>query len=110
LIPQLLAIPISFSGARALIFPPQTWSTTWYARFFEPTWLDPTIISFRVGIITALVATALGMLAAIGVSRTASRMLRSGVTPFLLIPLIFPAVVAAGAFFIAFLKIGLTDT
>jgi putative spermidine/putrescine transport system permease protein len=110
LIPQLLAIPISFSGARALIFPPQTWSTTWYARFFEPTWLDPTIISFRVGIITALVATALGMLAAIGVSRTASKLLRGGITPFLLIPLIFPAVVAAGAFFIAFLKVGLIDT
>lgn len=110
LIPQLLAVPISFSGARALVFPPQSWSAEWYGRFFQPTWLDPTIISFRVGIITALLATALGMLAAIGVSRTASRMLRNGITPFLLIPLIFPAVVAAGAFFIAFLKVGLIDT
>lgn len=110
LIPQLLAIPISFSGARALIFPPQTWSTMWYSNFFQPTWLDPTIISFRVGIITALASTALGMLAAIGVSRTPSRLLRGGITPFLLIPLIFPAVVAAGAFFIAFLRIGLIDT
>ncbi|MEI3847965.1 MULTISPECIES: ABC transporter permease subunit [Microbacterium] len=110
LIPQLLAIPISFSGARALVFPPQSWSTTWYANFFQPTWLDPTIISLRVGVITALAATALGMLAAIAVSRTASRTLRGGITPFLLIPLIFPAVVAAGAFFIAFLKVGLIDT
>lgn len=110
LIPQLLAIPISFSGARALIFPPQTWSTQWYANFFQPSWLDPTIITFRVGIITAIVATVLGTLAAIGVSRTPSRLLRGGITPFLLIPLIFPAVVAAGAFFISFLKIGLIDT
>jgi putative spermidine/putrescine transport system permease protein len=110
LIPQLLAIPISFSGARALIFPPQSWSTQWYANFFQPSWLDPTIISFRVGIVTAIVATALGMLAAIGVSRTPSKTLRGGITPFLLIPLIFPAVVAAGAFFIAFLRVGLIDT
>lgn len=110
LIPQLLAIPISFSGARALIFPPQSWSTQWYVNFFQPTWLDPTIISIRVAIITALLSTALGMLAAIGVSRTHSRWLRGGITPFLLIPLIFPAVVAAGAFFIAFLRVGLVDT
>jgi len=110
LIPQLLAIPISFSGARALVFPPQSWSTQWYANFFQPSWLDPTIITFRVGIITAVVATVLGTLAAIGVSRTPSRLLRGGITPFLLIPLIFPAVVAAGAFFISFLKIGLIDT
>lgn len=110
LIPQLLAVPISFSGTRALIFPPQSWSTQWYEAFFQPSWLDPTIISFRVGFIVALLSTALGTLAAIGVARTASKLLRSSLTPFLLVPFIFPAVVAAGAFFITFLRVDLVDT
>jgi len=41
LLPQLIAIPISFSSTRTLIFPPPGWSTQWYSGFFSAQWLAP---------------------------------------------------------------------
>lgn len=110
LLPQLLAIPISFSGTRALVFPPQTYSTQWYSNMFTSSWLLPLWVSVVVGVISAVCATVLGTLAAIGIGRARSKTARTASLPYLLVPVLFPLVVAANAFFIVFVKIGLIDT
>ncbi|MGW4802459.1 ABC transporter permease, partial [Nonomuraea sp. NPDC004297] len=110
LLPQLLAIPISFAGTRALVFPPNSYSTQWWANMFTGSWLRPLGVSVLVGVVSAVCATALGVLAAIGVGRAGSRAVRALSLPYLLLPLLFPVVVAAGAFFISFLRVGLIDT
>ncbi|MEU9889970.1 ABC transporter permease subunit [Sphaerisporangium sp. NPDC051011] len=110
LLPQLLAIPISFAGTRALVFPPHSYSTQWYANMFTSSWLVPLWVSIVVGLVSAVCATALGTLAAIAIGRTRSKALRAVSLPYLLVPLLFPVVVAANAFFIGFLRVGLVDT
>ena len=40
-VPLLIVIPMSFSPARALTFPPPGFSLRWYEAFFgDPRWMD----------------------------------------------------------------------
>lgn len=110
LLPQLIAIPVSFSSARALIFPPPGWSLRWYSEFFNPQWLEPLWVSLEIASIVAIAAAGLGTLAAVGVARGLNRRAASAANIFLLTPLLFPTVVAAAAFYLSFIRIGLTDS
>src|SRR6185369_11533369 len=92
-VPQLIAIPISFSSTRTLIFPPPGLSTQWYANFFQPEWLRPATTSVVVAITTAVVATLLGTLAGIGVVRGLSPRAAGTASLLLLLPLLIPTVV-----------------
>lgn len=110
LLPQLVAIPISLSSTRTLIFPPPGWSTQWYRNFFLSDWLDALGTSLQIALATTLAATVIGAMAALGVVRgLAGR--RASIAQLLLIcPLIFPSVIAAAAFFLVGLPLSLTDT
>ena len=52
-VPQLIAVPISFSSTRTLIFPPRGLSTQWYANFLSSEWLSPAITSLGVAGVVA---------------------------------------------------------
>lgn len=110
LAPQLIVIPISFASTRALVFPPLGWSTQWYAEFFTPEWLEPLSVSVRIAAITTVVAVILGTLVALGVVRGRSRGLGALTSTLMMVPLLFPLVVAAAGFYLVFLRIGLVDT
>lgn len=110
LLPQLIAIPISFSSTRTLIFPPPGWSTQWYAGFFSEQWLAPLWTSIEIAAGVTVLSCILGGFAAVGVARGWRGKPALAATLLLNFPLVFPTVVAAAAFFLAWLPLGLTDT
>jgi putative spermidine/putrescine transport system permease protein len=109
-LPQLVTIPVSFSGTRTLVFPPRSWSGQWYEAFLTDEWLEPLRISVIVAAVAAAIATTLALLAAIGVERGAGARRRAVASGFLLLPLILPLVVAATGFYLVFVRVGLTDS
>jgi putative spermidine/putrescine transport system permease protein len=109
-VPQLVAIPISFSSTRTLIFPPRGLSTQWYANFLAPEWLRPALTSVAVAAVVAVAATLLGGLAGVGVVRGLSPRAGGVATVLLLLPLLIPTVVAAVALYLVFVRLRLTDS
>jgi ABC-type spermidine/putrescine transport system permease subunit I len=109
-VPQLIAVPISFSSTRTLIFPPRGLSTQWYANFFSSEWLSPAITSMGIAITVSVGATLLGALAGVGVVRGLTPRAGDMATVLLLLPLLIPTVVAAVGLYLVFLDLGLTDS
>ena len=95
LAPTLVIVPMSFTGARILSFPPEGFTLQWYQRMVtDRQWSTGIVNSFQVATLTALLATVLGTLAALGLSR--GRFYgRSLVNALVLSPLIVPVVVIA---------------
>lgn len=109
-VPQLIAIPISFSSTRTLIFPPPGLSTQWYVNFFNAEWLRPATTSVVVAITASVAATLLGTLAAVGVVRGLTPRAADAATVLLLLPLLIPTVVAAVALYLVFAGLRLNDS
>ena len=67
ILPTLIVIPMSFSASQYLEFPPRQWSLRWYENYFNSAaWMQATVTSIKAGVLTAVVATPLGTLAAYG--------------------------------------------
>jgi putative spermidine/putrescine transport system permease protein len=98
--PILIFFPLSFSGSPYLEFPPSTYSPRWYANYFARyDWIVPTIRSFEIAIATALLATALGTMAAIAIERGRFPG-RNAALALLTAPLITPTlVIGVGLYF-----------
>src|SRR4029078_11959566 len=70
LAPTLVIVPMSFTEAEILSFPPQGFSLQWYEHMLRDTQCATSIVnSLIVAVLTAAVATVLGTLAALGLSR-----------------------------------------
>lgn len=109
-LPLVVVIPMSFSSAKTLQFPPPSWSGQYYEVFFTSgKWLSATATSFQVGIFSALIATVLGTMAAFALTQFAVPMRRS-VQVVLLLPLVTPLVVAAVGYYRVFLDWGIANT
>lgn len=109
-LPQLIAVPISFSSTRTLVFPPRGFSPQWYVNFFSADWLAPAVTSTVVATTVAVTATVLGALAGVGVVRGLPPRAGAAATVLLLLPLLIPTVVAAVALYGVFLRLRLTDS
>lgn len=108
--PTLVVIPLSFTDKPSLVFPPSGWSTQWYRNFFaDPQWTGALFAFLRVGVLVAVVATALATMAAVALSRTTNRW-ASGVYTLLLAPMIVPVVVLAVGIYAIFLRYRLLGT
>jgi putative spermidine/putrescine transport system permease protein len=107
LFPLLIVIPISFVDSRFLQFPPEALSLRWYRNYFEdPDFLDATVMSFLVGVPASLIATTLGTLTALGLTRT--RFFGKGIVYALTIsPMIVPVIIVALALYILYAKLDL---
>jgi putative spermidine/putrescine transport system permease protein len=70
LLPILVIIPLSFSAGSFLVYPMPGWSLQWYENLFSSAdWARATRNSFIVAPLATLLATILGTLAAVGLSR-----------------------------------------
>lgn len=68
--PILIIIPMSFSSSPFFIFPPKEYSWRWFENFFSDSkWMDALLKSLEVALMTSILATVLGTMGALAVSR-----------------------------------------
>ena len=104
LAPTLVIVPMSFTEARILSFPPQGFTLDWYERMLtDRQWSTGLVNSFQVALLTAILATVLGTLTALGLTR--GRFFgRTAINALVLSPLIVPVVVIAIGMFGLFVQ------
>jgi putative spermidine/putrescine transport system permease protein len=110
LLPILVIIPISFSSARYLTFPPPGYSLQWYAELIErPQWIRAFVVSTKVALLCVLISLGLGIPAAFGLVRS-----KLSLTPLayaiILSPMLLPTVVVGLGLFFLFSSLRLTGT
>ena len=99
--PVFVVAPVSFSSAKYLQFPPPGWSLQWYENYFaRPGWIPATLLSIRVGLVTAVLATVLGTAASLALVRGRFPG-RDAINSFIVSPLVVPAIIVAiGVYFV----------
>lgn len=109
-IPTFIVIPMSFSDSQYLEFPPENWSTRWYTVYLDSSkWMRATVTSLQVGVLTMLLATPLGTMAAYALFVSGHRAARAIFT-FLITPMIVPVILIAIGTFYAYGRVGLNNT
>ncbi|WP_332302677.1 ABC transporter permease [Rhizobium sp. GR12] len=107
IIPIIIIVPMSFSSARFLTFPPPSWSLRWYEAYLgNAAWMQATRVSLIVSVSSAILATILGTAAAYALNMTSSRLVRS-LQMLLLLPLVVPIVITAVGVFLVYAQVGL---
>ena len=108
--PMLVVIPMSFTEAKILSWPPRGFSFQWYQQMVgEPRWSRGFVNSIQVALLTAGLSTVLGTLGALGIVR--GRFPGKGIANALILsPLIVPVIIIAIGFFAFFSLAKLTGS
>jgi putative spermidine/putrescine transport system permease protein len=108
--PILAIMPLSFNSETFFSYPMPGYSLRWYEEFFtSDRWQSALRLSLLLAFLTTILATTLGTLAALGLSR-ANFPYRATVMAILISPMIVPVIIAALGMFFFYSKIGLTGT
>ena len=125
--PMFIIIPLSFSSSpffeftrEMMTFDPEGYSLKWYKQMvgicsIEATtvcsnkWMLGTRNSFIIGILSTLLATGLGTVAALGLSRP-HMPFKATIMAILISPMIVPLIITAAGMFFFYSKLGLTHT
>jgi putative spermidine/putrescine transport system permease protein len=108
--PIVVVFPLSFSSGELLTLPTPGYSWRWYDDFFNSSkWLVATRNSFIVGVATAVLATLLGTVGALGIFLGRFRG-KAVLIAMLSLPMVVPVVVTAVAMYFAFSMVGLNNT
>ncbi|MGB3644056.1 MAG: ATP-binding cassette domain-containing protein [Mesorhizobium sp.] len=100
--PILVLVPLAFSGSNNLLLPPDSFSIRWFLNLVEqPRWRNSAWLSIVTALLSAGIATVLGTLAAIGISRLPPAYARI-VRLLFIAPMIVPLMVIAVGFYIFF--------
>lgn len=108
--PMLVVIPMSFTAANILSWPPEGFSTQWYEKMVQdPQWSRGFVNSLQVALLTALLSSVLGTLGALGIvrGRFPGKALANAL---ILSPLIVPVIIIAIGFFAFFSVARLTGS
>ncbi|QEI08475.1 ABC transporter permease [Pigmentiphaga aceris] len=109
-LPIFIIVPMSFSEARFLSFPPPGYSLRWYTAFFtNPAWLDAAKTSLTVAVLATVIATPIGIAAAYAISNSTLRVVR-WIRAMLLLPLMIPVIIVAIGVFFVYAQMGLIAT
>src|SRR5438132_12644576 len=107
--PVFIIVPISFSTAGGVEFPPPSYSFARYIAFFHAAdWLEATWLSARIALLATLLATPIGLGLALGLVRGRFRG-KSLLHGLLLAPLIVPTIIYALALFFFYRQVNLFD-
>ncbi|QEX18605.1 polyamine ABC transporter permease [Hypericibacter terrae] len=108
--PILVIMPLSFNSEPYFSYPMPGLSLRWYEDFFTNVrWTSALKMSIIVAVSVTLVSTALGTLAALGLSRP--RFPARGIIMSLLIsPIIVPVIISAIGMYFFYTRIGLTNS
>lgn len=106
-LPIAVVIPMSFSSASSLEFPPPSFSLRWYESFFnDERWLQALTNSVLIAVAASSAALLLGTAAAYGLVRGTFRG-RALIEGTFIAPLIVPSVIIAVSLYIFYAQIGL---
>ena len=101
---------MSFSDAAYLEFPPKEWSLRWYREYFGSIeWMAATRTSILAAVLTTLIATPVGALAAYGLHCSSPR-IRNAAQIVVVMPIVVPAILIAVGVFHLYAKLGLNYT
>lgn len=110
ILPILVIIPLSFSDGSFLAYPIRGYSMRWYAHLFaSDDWMATIRSSLIVAPFATLVATVLGTLAALGLTRGEFAG-KAVVMAFLISPMIVPVIVVGVGMYLFFVTIHLSDS
>ncbi|MEO1103819.1 MAG: ABC transporter permease [Pseudomonadota bacterium] len=115
--PIIVIIPLSFNAEPYFTFTPEMltldpdgYSLRWYnALLGSDEWLRSIGNSFFIAILATIIATTLGTLAALGLSRR-EMPARAAITAFLISPMIVPLIITAAALFSFYARANLSQT
>lgn len=108
--PILVIIPLSFNSVPFFSYPMPGFSLRWYEELFlTDRWQGALLNSALVAVSVTLLSTALGTLAALGLSRP-NFPWRKAVTSLLITPMIAPIVISAVALYYFYASIGLLNS
>ena len=109
-VPTLIVIPMSFSSASSLTFPPPGWSLRWYEEFFSTAqWQDATWVSIRVAALTMLLATPIGTAAAYGLHVGRFRW-STALYGTIIAPLMVPVILIALGVYFLYARLDMVNT
>jgi putative spermidine/putrescine transport system permease protein len=109
-LPNFVVIPLSFSPALYLEFPPRALSLRWYQEYFaRQEWVAATLASFEVGTLVTLCSVTLGSLAAYGLVRGRFPG-RNFLNSLIISPMVVPSLVIAVAIYKLYSDLRLTGT
>ena len=112
--PIIIIIPLSFNSIPFFTYPMEGWSLRWYGEIFGDSpisilWQRSIVNSVIVAVSATILASTLGTLAAIGLTR-ANFPFKSVVMAILISPIIVPIVVVAIGMFYFYARVGLAST
>ena len=115
--PIIVIMPLSFNAEpyftftkEMLSFDPDGYSLRWYRNLLgSERWMSSIQNSFFIAICATIIATTLGTLAALGLSRR-DMPYRGAITAFLISPMIVPLIITAAALFSFYARINLAQT
>jgi putative spermidine/putrescine transport system permease protein len=116
-LPILIIIPLSFNAQSYFSFTPEMlsldpegYSLRWYKEVFDnEVWLTSIKNSLFVGAISTMLATVLGTMAAMGLSRKEMPM-RESLMALLISPMIVPLIISAAGMYFFFSRLSLNET
>jgi putative spermidine/putrescine transport system permease protein len=110
LAPILIVVPVSFSAAAFVVFPPRGLSLRWYANFLQSRELTEALwLSVRLGVTVMGAATVVGTMAALALVRYRVPG-RELIRTFLMAPIVLPGVVLGIALLIFLARTPLAQT
>jgi putative spermidine/putrescine transport system permease protein len=115
--PLLVIVPLSFNAEpyftftpKMLALDPSGWSMRWYEELrANPKWVDSAVNSFIVAVFSTFLATVLGTMAAIGLSRP-NMPYRGLIMALVLSPMIVPVIIVAAGMSFVYGSWGLAQT
>ncbi len=108
--PVLAIVPLSFSSSTFLVYPMPGWSLRWYENLItSDDWRMAAKNSFIIAPSATIVATVLGTLAAIGLTKAEFRG-KALLMAILISPMIVPVVVVGVGMYLFFAPLGLANT
>ncbi len=106
--PILITAAVSFNATNRSFFPPRGFSLRWWERVLVPEWIDPLLFSLKLGLLTAIIATALALPLAFALSRYQFRG-REALVALTLGPLLLPSLVTGVGLLQLFQYLGLRE-
>lgn len=105
--PIVIVVILSFNSSQFLQFPPPSWTTQWYERYFtDSSWLEVTARSLRVALMASALAVVVGSLLSFSIVRGK---VRARTTFYLaaMAPLIIPQIIFALGIYLLYAKLQL---